>query len=58
MGHLTWTSVVPLETFKGSTSKVVGFLSFLAGPGAAETHTAIADDDSVGRNGEMYWVQG
>lgn len=50
--------MVPLETFKGSTSKVVGFLSFVAGPGAAETHTAIADDDSVGRNGEMYWVQG
>ena len=47
----------PLVTFKGSTSEVVGFLYFLAGPGATETQTAIADDDSGGPNGEIYWVQ-
>lgn len=47
----------PLVTFKGSTSEVVGFLYFLAGPGATKTQTAIADDDSGGPNGEIYWVQ-
>lgn len=43
MGHLTWMSVVPLVNFRGATPKLVGFLYFLAGPRAAETHTAIVD---------------
>lgn len=56
VGHLPRTQMFPLVTFRGSISEVVGFLYFLAGPGAAETQTAISDDYSVGRNGEVYWV--
>lgn len=33
--------MVPLANFKGSTPKVIGFLYFLAGPRATETHTTI-----------------
>lgn len=54
MVHLPWTSVVPLVTFKGSTSEVVGFLCFAGLRGCG---SALPTDDSVDRNGEMYLVR-
>lgn len=35
--------MIPLVTFKRSMSEVVAYLYFLAGPGAAETETTVAD---------------
>lgn len=46
----------PFMTFRGFISEVVGVLYFFTGPAAAETQSAISDDDSVGQSGEVYWV--